>query len=72
MPGPMHARKYVGVEKMTKDPIVAQVRKVREAYAKKFNYDLKAICDDLRAFQEQTGHTYDLPPKAKKTSKKAA
>ncbi|MEW5992924.1 MAG: hypothetical protein AB1744_00825 [Candidatus Zixiibacteriota bacterium] len=57
---------------MTKDPIVAQVRKVREAYAKKFNYDLKAICDDLRAFQEQTGHTYDLPPKAKKTSKKAA
>lgn len=57
---------------MTKDPIVAQVRKVRDAYAKKFNYDLDAIYQDLKEWEKQTGHTYDLPPKAKKTSKKAA
>lgn len=55
---------------MKKDPIVCQVRKVREAYAKKTNHNLKAICDDLRAFQEQTGHTYDLPPQAKMPSNK--
>ncbi len=30
------------------DPIVAEVRAIRDAYAKKFNYDLGAICDDLR------------------------
>lgn len=30
------------------DPIVAEVRAIRDAYAKKFNYDLRAICDDLK------------------------
>lgn len=57
---------------MTKDPIVAQVRKVREAYAEKFNHDIKAICDDLRNWQKETGHTYDLPPKRKKATKAVA
>ncbi len=57
---------------MTKDPIVAQVRKVREAYAEQFNHDIKAICDDLRKWQQETGHTYDLPPKRKKPAKSAA
>ncbi len=57
---------------MTKDPIVAQVRKVREAYAKEFNYDIKAICDDLREWQKRTNHKYDLPPKRKKPAKTAA
>ena len=31
-----------------KDLIVEEVRKVREMHAKKFNYDLHAICMDLR------------------------
>ena len=48
---------------MTKDPIVAEVRKVREAYAKEFNYDLDAIFHDLLEWQKKTGHSYDLPPK---------
>ena len=28
------------------DPIVAEVRKVRNAHSKKFNYDIKAISED--------------------------
>ncbi len=32
---------------MWKDPIVAEVRAAREAYAKRFGYDLKKIGADL-------------------------
>ena len=31
-----------------KDPIVEEVRKSRDAYAKRFNYDLDAIYRDLQ------------------------
>ena len=30
------------------DPIVEEVRKYRDEHARKFNYDLNLICDDLR------------------------
>ncbi len=39
-----------------KDPIVEEVRKHRDAHARKFNYDLDAICADLMAKQEKSGH----------------
>jgi hypothetical protein len=34
--------------KMWKDPIVEEVRKIREKHAAKFKYDLDAICRDLK------------------------
>lgn len=37
---------------MWNDPIVEEVRKVRNAHAKKFNYDLQAIVADLKKQQE--------------------
>lgn len=40
---------------MLDDPIVEDVRKVRTAHAKKFNYDLKAIAADLKAQQSEGG-----------------
>jgi hypothetical protein len=36
---------------MRDDPIVEEVRKVRNAHAKRFKYDLAAIAADLRAQQ---------------------
>ncbi|CAD0230867.1 hypothetical protein L2E69_21045 [Planktothrix agardhii 1806] len=33
---------------MYKDPILEEIHNYREEYAKSFNYDLKAIFDDLR------------------------
>ena len=33
---------------MKKDPIVEEVRQIRDAHAAKFNYDLKAICKDYK------------------------
>ena len=37
------------------DPIVEEVRKARDAYAKRFNYDLDAIYRDLKAKERQSG-----------------
>jgi hypothetical protein len=41
---------------MKPDPIVDEVRKVREAHAAKFNHDLSAICADLRKKEKASGH----------------
>ena len=40
---------------MSDDLIVAEIRAIREAYAKRFNYDLDAICRDLKAREKQVG-----------------
>jgi hypothetical protein len=40
---------------MWKDPIVEEVRKVRQAHAAKFNYDLDAICRDLKEQEKKSG-----------------
>ncbi len=41
---------------MYKDEILEEIHKYREEYAKSFNYDLKAIFDDLRKKQIAHGH----------------
>ena len=46
------------------DPIIAEIRAVREAHAARFNYDVDAIFKDLRARQATSGRTYvRLPPR---------
>jgi hypothetical protein len=37
------------------DPIVEEVRKAREEYARTFNFDLHAICEDLRKKEKLAG-----------------
>ncbi len=38
-----------------KDEIVDEVRSHRDAHAKKFNYDLDAICEDFKTHQQECG-----------------
>jgi len=38
---------------MIPDPIVEEIRKIREAHAARFDYDLARICADLREFEKQ-------------------
>ena len=53
---------------MTEDPIVTEVRQARDDYAKRFNYDLDAICRDLQQKQQQSGRKLvSFPPKRPKT-----
>jgi hypothetical protein len=40
---------------MWNDPVVAEVREIRDAHAKKFKYDLKAIAADLKKRQKLSG-----------------
>ena len=37
------------------DPIVDEVRRVRDAYAARFNYDLRAIFRDLKVQEKHNG-----------------
>ncbi len=43
---------------MSPDPIVQEVRRIREAYAALFNFDLHAICRDLREKEKSSGRMY--------------
>ena len=38
------------------DPIVEEVRRIRETLAAKYDFDLKAICDAARKRQRKSGH----------------
>ena len=49
---------------MSQDEIVSEIRKVREAYAAEFHYDVKAICCDARERQKTSrGRIVSRPPK---------
>jgi hypothetical protein len=49
---------------MWQDPVVEEVRAIRDAYARQFDYDIDAICRDLRAQEASCGHeVVSLPPR---------
>jgi hypothetical protein len=49
---------------MWKDPVVEEVRAIRDEYARQFNYDIEAICRDLRDQENQSDReVVTLPPK---------
>ena len=57
---------------MTHDPIVDEVRKIRDAHAKKFNYDIHTICRDLMARQKSSGLKFaSFPPRRLKVEQPA-
>jgi hypothetical protein len=58
---------------MHNDPIVEEVRKIRDAHAAKFNYDLDAIFQDLKAKEQASGRQFvRYPPRPTKTPQKRA
>lgn len=46
---------------MLDDPIVNEIRQIRQAYAKKFNNDLHAICEDLRRQERESDREIRTP-----------
>ena len=58
---------------MWKDFIVEEIRRNRDEYAKQFNYDLHAICQDIRKKQGQSGRrVVSLSPRPIKRISSAA
>jgi len=56
---------------MWKDTIIGELHQFREEHAKKFNYDLKAIFDDLKAQEKNsTREIISLPLKKRNFSVK--
>ena len=54
------------------DPIVEEVRAIREAYAARFQYDLQAIYRDLKAQERQHGwQTVSFPSRPAKQVERA-
>lgn len=50
-----------------RDLIVEEIHQFRREYAAKFNYDLKAICEDLRSREGEDGRgVVSFPPKRPK------
>ena len=43
---------------MRDDPIVEEVRRIRDAHAAKFNYDLQAIFQDIKEHEKSSGRVY--------------
>lgn len=41
---------------MRLDPVLAEVRKVREEYAAQFKGNVRAMMDDIRQRQKESGH----------------
>ncbi len=49
---------------MWRDPIVEEVRAIRDDYAKQFDYDIDAIYRDLKKQEAKSNHEFiSLPPK---------
>ncbi len=57
---------------MWQDPIVEEIHRIRDEYAKKFDYDLHAICEDLRKKQSTSNIKVISRPPRKPAIQKVA
>ena len=47
-----------------RDPVVEEVREIRQEHARRFDYDPKAIYEDLKRYQEESEReVVSFPPK---------
>jgi hypothetical protein len=54
----------VGAVTMRSDPIVEEIRRIRQQHTEKFHADLHAICEDLRREERQSTRRYvTFPPR---------
>lgn len=57
---------------MHSDPIVEEVRRIRQEYARQFNYDLQAMAADLQKREQQhPERLVSFPPKPPRRKKSA-
>ncbi len=55
---------------MWKDEVVEEVRKIRDEYAAKFNYDIDAIYKDIKRLEAESGREFvTFPPRKPMTSR---
>jgi hypothetical protein len=57
---------------MWRDPIVEEIHRIRDEQARKFGYDLHAICEDIRKKQPTSGRPLVTRPPRKPAVHNAA
>jgi hypothetical protein len=57
---------------MCRDPLVQEIRAIRESYAERFNFDLGAIYRDLQAQDQQSGRRIVPAPREAPTTRARA
>jgi hypothetical protein len=45
------------------DPILQEVRRIKEAHAARFNYDIRAMVKSLQEDEKKSGHKVVSPPR---------
>lgn len=43
---------------MKSDPVIDELHRIRDEHAKKLNYDVHAICEEIRRREKSSGRTY--------------
>lgn len=56
---------------MIKDEIVEETRRLRDEWARQFNYDLRKMFEDLKKKRKESGRTYVSFSESETFSKKA-
>ena len=60
----MHGPKEQEPPGQWEDPILSQIRRIREEHAARFNYDLWAIYEDLKEQERKSGRKFvSYPPR---------
>ena len=49
---------------MIDDPIVDEIRQISRAYAEQFDFDLYAMCEDLRRQEQESNREFRTPSQA--------
>ena len=57
---------------MWEDPIVAEIRRIREEHAARFNYDLWAIYEDLKEQERKSGREFKSYPPRRSAARESA
>jgi len=57
---------------MWRDPIVEEIHRIRDEHARKFGYDLHAMCEDIRQKQAASGRQVVTRPPRKPVVNNAA
>jgi hypothetical protein len=61
-----------GKTAMEEDEIMTELRRIREEHAAQFDYDIHAMCEDLRRQEKESSRKFVSPRKKKPDTKAAA
>ena len=56
---------------MTRDPVIEELQRIKQAIAARYNYDVRAMAKAFREGQKTCGHPVVSPPRRRKKRNQA-